>query len=794
MDDLQPPAQNEQSGLNIKDLYYKYVRFLPLFIISIALSLFVAYVYLRYATLVYTATGSLVIQDEKTAGGNDKLDVLFETDSKKNIQNEIEYLQSRQMMSRVVKALDLNFTYLAKGKIKELNIYKSSPFKIEAFKIFDSATFSFKIDFQNDQNFRINGGQNRFTFGQIFQNENGIFRLTKNPTGTIGSEYKVIWQPTATVAGTFTSSMAITPKASTGILVIRLESTNPFLVADVINQLMEEYQRSVIDDKNAATEKRLTFINKELDTISRQLDSITNLRLQFVKRYGLFDPTAQTTGYLAQIESGREESRNQRIALDNIYRIEGYLTSKKDDIPVPTALGLNDPTLNQMITSYNQAQLEKKALLKSAPSGNVTVRNKEEIINRLQKNILETLGNMKSSYNSALGSVTSMSSAAMGKLQAMPQQQQELTEIERQLTGKLDIYKSLLVKREESAIMMASTISNTKVLQEATPNAVPVKPNRKSAQLMAALIGLLIPAIFIFVLEVLNDKVSTRGDIERLTSAAVVGEIGHSYSDSTLVVTSNNRGVVAEQFRIIRSNLQYVLHNISKPVILVTSSFSGEGKSFASTNTGAVMALAGKKTIILEFDIRKPKILSQLHITKKPGLTNFLLGKVKLEDLPIQVPGYENLYVLACGPVPPNPSELLLDQKITELFDYLKSCFDVIIVDTAPVGMVSDAMTLSKFADCTLYIVRQGHTFKKQIGLIDEFHRERKLPKISIILNDVKIRTGYGYYGYGRYGYGQGYSSSYYEEEAPPPSNFEKYFGWMGMKKWNKKSKKENKE
>jgi capsular exopolysaccharide synthesis family protein len=204
------------------------------------------------------------------------------------------------------------------------------------------------------------------------------------------------------------------------------------------------------------------------------------------------------------------------------------------------------------------------------------------------------------------------------------------------------------------------------------------------------------------------------------------------------------------------------------------------------------MALAGKKTVILEFDIRKPKILSQLHIPKKPGLTNYLLGKVKLEDLPIQVEGYENLFVLACGPVPPNPAELLLDPKIDNLFTYLRQAFDVVIIDTAPVGMVSDAMTLSKYADATLYIVRQGHTFKKQIALIDEFHRVGKLPKVSIILNDVKIRTGYGYYGYGRYGYGHGYGSSYYEEETPPPTLLQKWFGWLDTKKWKKKKRKKS--
>ena len=317
---------------------------------------------------------------------------------------------------------------------------------------------------------------------------------------------------------------------------------------------------------------------------------------------------------------------------------------------------------------------------------------------------------------------------------------------------------------------------------------------RRNIQLLHFFIGLLVPALFIFILELLDDKISTRLDIVRLTNAPVLGEVGHSYSKTTLMVTPNNRGVIAEQFRILRSNLQYVLTKSKNPDILITSTSSGEGKSFVSTNIGAVMALAGKKTIILEFDVRKPKILSQLNIPKKAGLTNFMLGKARPEDLPIPVQGSPNLFVLACGPVPPNPAELLLDTKLNELFTWLRNNFDAVVMDTAPVGMVSDAMTLSKFADATLYIVRQGHTFKKQIGLIQEFHENGKLPKVSIVLNDVKIRTGYGYYGYGRYGYGKGYgyNSGYFDEETPPPSIFERWFGWMNVSNWNgKKEKKE---
>lgn len=243
--------------------------------------------------------------------------------------------------------------------------------------------------------------------------------------------------------------------------------------------------------------------------------------------------------------------------------------------------------------------------------------------------------------------------------------------------------------------------------------------------------------------------------------------------------------MVAEQFRIIRSNLQYIIGKSEKTTILVTSSFSGEGKSFISTNVGAVMALAGKKTVILELDIRKPKVLSGLGMSKGPGITNYLIGKSGLQELIKQVPDQENLFVLGCGPVPPNPSELLLDQRMEEMFAWLKENFDVVIIDTAPVGMVSDAQTLAKFADCTLYLVRQGHTFKKQVTLIDEFYKESKLPAVSIVINDVKMKPGYGYYGYGRYGYGYGYGyGSYYEEETPPKNLLERTIDKVNPMNW----------
>ncbi|MGZ3749661.1 MAG: GumC family protein [Flavisolibacter sp.] len=785
-------AKTESANLSVKDLFYKYLRFLPMFVISVALSLFVAYVYLRYATLVYQSTGTLVIKGENNSeAGNDKLGQLLVSDDKKNIQNEIEYLQSRPLMERVVKALNLNFTYLAQGKIKELNVYKTCPFIIEAFQIQDStSTFSLDIDFEDNNTFRINKEGTVFTFGQVFKNRNGVFRLMRKAPDQMGAEYRIVWQPTSLVASNLLKDLIVAPKQNTGILILSKEATSPELAADVINQLMEEYKAAVIEDKNDATQKTITFVDTRLAVVRHELDSINKRLLEFQQANNIIDPQAQSSNYLNRIEQASADENQQALQLANAEMIDSYLQDKSlANTPVPSSLGISDVTLNTMIEAYNRAQLERKSLLENAPPGNVAVQQKGEEIEVLRQKIIENLRTIKLAYRAAIGTIKNKGSSAQISVKSMPSKIQVLADIQREQQTKLFIYNSLLQKREESAIALASQISNTKVLQDATPNFTPIKPNRNSTQLLAMVIGIVLPGLFIFILEMLNDKVTTRSDVERSTGATILGEVGHSYGKETLVVTNNNRKVVAEQFRMLRSNLQYVLNHISKPVILVTSSFSGEGKSFISTNIGAVMAITGKKTIILEFDIRKPKILAHLGLSKKPGLTNYLLGKVRLEDLPIQVPGAENLFVLSCGPVPPNPSELLLDPKLNDLFDFLKSNFDVVIVDTAPVGMVSDAMTLSKFANSTLYIVRQGHTFKKQVLLIDELYQTNKLPKISIVLNDVKLRSGYGYYGYGRYAYGYGHGSGYFEEEGQEASPLGKWLGWLDTKNWKKKNK-----
>ena len=781
------PDRSELGNLSIKDLFFKYVRFLPIFLLCLAFALFGAWIYLRYATPIYRASGTIEIKNDEQSGtmGDPRFNQLAFNPGTDNIQNEIEVLRSKPLMDRVVNALNLQLDYKAVGKIKSPDIYKQGPFLLQIFELYDSSkSFTLDIKFLNDTVFKIDEEKENFRIGELFKNTHGVFRLNKNLYSSPGKEYTVSWRPTSRATSIFTGDIQVSPKPGTDILSIGIETTNADKSADIVNRLMIEYGEMTKEDKSEEAALTLAFVDTSLKSVQHEIDSIQREKTRFQEANNFIDLQSQTQNYFTNFGDADKAAKDQEILLNVTGIIENYLRDKQNNYKtVPSSLGLTDPTLGGKIEEYNKAQLYRAGLLEShIPETNPLIKEQNEIIEKLRTDILEAMKSIKASTVLSITSYTQRKELAQGQLKSLPPQIRKLNEFDAELNSKMGIYSYLMEKKLATTISQASTLSNSKIVERSIPVWTPVKPNRRTVQLLAILAGIGLPALFIFLLEVANDKVTTRYDIEKITNAPVLGEIGHSYSNTTLVVNKTSRGMVAEQFRIIRSNLQYIINKIDKPIILVTSSFSGEGKSFVTTNMGAVLALAGKKTIVIEFDIRKPKIFSGLGLSKKQGVTNYILGKTDIEDLPIQVPGLDNFFVLSCGPVPPNPAELLLEQKVTDLFNYLKQNFDVILIDTAPVGMVSDALTLSKFADCSLYIVRQGHTYKKQIGLIDEFYREGKLPRVSIIINDVKVKPGYGYYGSGRYGYGYGYKSKYYEEESHGGNVFTRFFGIFDLK------------
>lgn len=780
------PGRSDLGNLSIRDLFYKYVRFLPLFLLSLAISLLAAWVYLRYATRIYGSGGTMLIKNEGArGGGGDKVEnIIAGGNRSQNIMSEMEVLKSRPLMERVVKKLNLQLNYTAIGKIKEYNVYNQGPFIVDAINVTDPfSVSSFKITFINPQQFRINSDPTIYSLGQQIQNQFGTFRLVNNSNATPGSEYRVDWLPANMVAGMYAGGVTVQPKTpGTGILSVSLQTTNAQLAADIVNHLMVEYDSLTVEQNNSSIDQMLKFIDERLRILNHEIDSIQLILLSYQQKYNLVDVESQSGVYLEKITAFDQQMNERQVNLNVASMIDEYLRDKKNEfnkVVVPSSLGLDDPTLNELVGGYNAAQLKRQSLIDGdVPPNNPVVKEVEGQIEKLRASVLENLRVIRSSISSGIANLQKRYFEDRSEFQSLPYKIKEYIEIKRQVSTKEALYTLLEGKREEAAISRAATRSNSQIIDRAGVSNNPVKPNKRTIQLIAIIAGIGLPALLIFVGEVINDKITTRFDIEKITSAPVLGEVGHSYSENTLIVNKTSRSMVAEQFRIIRSNLQYVLPKIEKPIVLVTSSVSGEGKSFISINMGAVLALTGKKTIILEFDIRKPKVLSGLKMSKRPGISNYLLGKGELKDLVVPVPDIENLWVLPCGPIPPNPSELLLDPKVAEMFAWLRENFDAIFIDTAPVGMVSDSMTLGKFADATLYLVRQGHTFKKQVTLIDEFYQLKKLPRVSIVINDVKVKPGYGYYGYGRYGYGYGYGygqkSSYYEEEKPPKSKLER--------------------
>lgn len=784
--------KSELWSLSLRDLFYKYVRFLPWFVLSVAIALFGSYAYLRYATPIYSTSATLVIKTEQPGNRNDKYDELFSGSKSQNIQSEIEVLKSKALMERVVLKKNLQWNYYVKGKIKKrVNLYGISPFRLEVIRINDSANaFALKLKFQDDTHFKFNTDPGIYTFGQNFKNHLGEFRLIKNNYGSVAKDYNIEYSPLSSAAAYFAGGIQVVPKSlGTGILNISMQNPNPVLAAEVINQLMDEYGGFTRELKKRTADSSLKFIEIRLDSLGKELDSFQNRLLSYSQQNNIVDIPSQLKVYFDNIGEADKAINEQQLQLNTADFIESYLRDKKNvysPVLVPSSLGLNDMTLNELVNSYNLLQIERQSLIDgNVPIGNPVVQEVTEKVEKIRVSLMENLSNIKRSYLKTISTLRDNSGAAVDQLKSLPYKEKGFLERKRDVEYKLGLYNLLLQKREETALSRAATIESSQIVERAYIAGTPIKPKKRSIQIMAILIGLAVPALFVFAGEVLNDKVGTRFDVEKITSAPILGEVGHSFSDKVLVVNKTTRSMVAEQFRIIRSNMQYIIGKTEKFTILVTSSFSGEGKSFVSTNVGAVMALAGKKTIILEFDIRKPKVLSGLGMPKGPGITNFLIGKSGLEELIRPVPEHDNLFVLGCGPVPPNPSELLLDAKVEEMFSWLKANYDVVIIDTAPVGMVSDAQTLGKYANCTLYLVRQGHTFKKQVTLIDEFYKENKLPSVSIIINDVKMKPGYGYYGYGRYGYGYGYGyGSYYEEEHPPKSLAEKVFDKADPRNW----------
>jgi capsular exopolysaccharide synthesis family protein len=802
--DITEMQQQKKGGFTPRELFLKYIRFLPWLVLSIAATLLFAYIMLRYSVPIYNINAKLLVKSNSQSGAEgEKFDDIFMMQGMRaNMNDEIEVIKSRYMAKRVISKLNFQYTYSNKGQFRSSVIHpRDMPF-LARVQLYDSsagATIAVKVS-ENSSYFTIGESTEKYYFGQwckIGNNQWFLYRTSRDFTSLASREFVISWSPLEAISASLSGSIKVVRADNfSNVLNLSYQTPNTSIGADILNKYMEEYQQFSLEDKRQIAINTLEFIDSQLDTVKRELGFVEKNLKDFREKNRIIDPDGQARLYLDNINESSKVITEQYVKVKVADQLINYINDQKNPFRlVPTSLGIVEPALIQQITEYNRLLMQRESLLLTTPEENPLVRDIENSISKLRADMLDNLRNIRRSYDASIVDYEKNNKLSEEKVRLVPGVQKTLLEIGRQQKILEELYSYLLQKKLETSIGSASTISNIRVVENAYFSTRPVHPDRRSIYLLSLFVGILLPAIVIFLMEYLNDRVQTKNDVQRVTDAPILGEVGHSDDSQALVVGKNSRKVVAEQFRMIRTNLQYILRSKDKSVIMVTSSYSGEGKSFISTNIAAVIALTGKKTVILEFDIRKPKIVHGLSLKRSHGITNYVIGSCSLEELPIPVPNFENLYVISCGPVPPNPAELLLDPRIKNLFDYVKEKFDVVIIDTAPVGLVSDAITLGKYADATVYIVRHNYTQKRQIQLIQDLYVQEKLPSMSVIINDIKAKLGYGgYYGYGGYGYGYGYgyggrtsrnqdASAYYGIEEQPASWLSRWLQRKGAKK-----------
>ena len=752
--------QFQSEDIDIKGILMKYLRYWYFFATGVIVCLGIAFLYLRYSTPQYQISSTLLIKDDKKGpdlSGNTVFSDLDLFQSSKNIHNEIQVLKSKSLMQRVLKELNLYASYYVEGDVKTSEIYgRSNQVKVIVHEL-DSAAFDKIFTLHNKDNNRFELKEDEkaegtvHQFGQEIKVTAGRFTIVAT-SAAIPDPIKIKFHEIRKLANFYNQQLNVEPvNKDASVLSISLVDPVPEKGQNIIDKLVEVYNKEAVEDKNQIAANTIEFIDERLKFLTTELSGVEKDVEQYKQQNELTDVSSEAKLYLERASEYNKQLAEFEIQLDILNSIETYLKKQEGQFGlVPSTLNIQDPVLLGLISRFNELQLDRERMLRTSQPNNPLVRNMDEQLENLRLNIVENLQNIQSGLMITRKNLKASSAQFENRIQKVPSIERELLEINRQQGIKEGLYLYLLQKREEAALSLAATVSNSRVIDSAMTGDKPVEPKKKLIYLLALLLGLGVPFAGLYVQDLLNDKVQEVKDVEKATTTPVLGEIAHKRTDDFLVVTRESKSPVAELFRLIRANLQFATAGKENKVILVTSSMSGEGKTFFSLNLAATLVLSGKKVIVLDFDFRKPGLTRNMQLQQDLGITNYLINEeIIIEEIVQESPVLPGLFVVASGPVPPNPAELMLLPKIGELIDVLKNKFDFVIIDTSPVGQVADALSLSPYVNSSLYLVRYNYTNKDQLKIIDDIYKNKKLDYPMIVLNDARKENTYGYgYGY----------------------------------------------
>ena len=803
--DFNEAQESKEENIDVKELLFKYLIHWPWFVGAVVACLIAAWVYLHVSTPVYNISATVLIKDDKKGGsagmlsGLESLGLDGMISSSQNIDNEIEVLRSKTIVKEVVEDLGLYISYADEDEFPSRNMYKTSPVQVsltpqEADLLEEPMIVKMALQPQGsmDVTVKIDDDEYQKHFEKlpaVFPTDKGTLAFFLTPDSVLSSKRtseettaseKTTRNITATinkplaVAKWCCKNMTIEPTSkTTSVAVISLKNSNVQRGKDFINKLLEMYNINTNNDKNEVAQKTAEFINERIGIISKELGSTEKDLESFKRGAGITDLTSDAQIALtgsAEYEKKRVENQTQINLLQDLQK---YMQNEGYEV-LPSNIGLQDVNLAAAINRYNDVLVERKRLLRTSTENNPTIINLDTSISAMKENVQVSLDRVLRGLFITKADLDREASRYSRRISEAPGQEREFVSIARQQEIKAGLYLMLLQKREENAITLAATANNAKIIDEAIADDAPVAPRSKITYLIALILGVGIPVGVIYLLELTKFKIEGRADVEKLTSAPIVGDIPLTdEKQGAIAVFENQNNLMSETFRNVRTNLQFMLGN-GKKVILVTSTVSGEGKSFISGNLAISLSLLGKKVVIVGLDIRKPGLNKVFNISKREqGITQYLANPEKnLMDLVQLSDVSKNLYILPGGTVPPNPTELLARDGLDKAIETLKKNFEYVILDTAPVGMVTDTLLIGRVADLSVYVCRADYTRKNEYTLINELIDGNKLPNLCTVINglDLKKRKygyyyGYGkygkYYGYGkRYGYGYGYGET----------------------------------
>ena len=755
-------------SINIREILIKYLLKWHWFLISVFLCIAIAYVYLKITNEQFLVQSTILIRKDKSSSGLLDMSMLdglggVSTGSSKEVEDEIEVLSSKTLMTNVIKSLGVENEYFEKGTFRYDEIYPLTPLKIVTPQSFNDTVkkaVTFKIT-RMDTGYDIAytyGKENKkyknVNIGNALSTSAGIFRFQQILPIKKGETIKVISYSIRSLTDEYCANIKIASvnKKSNAIGVSTVSSC-PKKMEVVLDKLIELYNQDAVLDKNLIATSTAAFIEERIKLIGSELSDVEVDVENYKKKNKLTDITTDADLFLKSSSEYDTKLAELETQLNLVGYIEAYVKANKHQYDlVPANLGIEDKSLLLLIQDYNKALLDRIKLMRTANQSNPVLMQMEQQLKELRTSIVVSIASIKDGLKISKRDVLGKTNQFTSRINGVPTQERQLTDILRQKDIKSKLYLFLLQKREENALSLASTIPSAKTLDEAFTSLSPVSPKRMMVYLLFLIIGILIPLVTIYVSDMLNNKILNIKELKRLVKVPYLGSIGLKKEADVVVVREGRTTPIVEMFRIIRTNLQFMLSGKEGHPILITSSISGEGKSFTSINIAMSFALMKKKVLLVGLDIRSPMLGSYLHLSKEKGITLYIADEsYTAEDIIIPSNLHPFLDVIPAGPVPPNPAELIMNQRLDDLFMQLRGMYDYIIVDSAPIGLVSDTYLLNRLVDNCIYVARQNYTPREACSLINEIYDHNRLTGMSVILNGTNESSGYGYgYGYGK--------------------------------------------